>query len=152
MSYLGHALIENRNGLGVAASVTQATGTAEREAAVELIAKAGGANTARLTLGADKGYDTREFVAALRELLVTPHVAQNDTAKRSAIDGRTVRHAGYAVSKRKRKLVEEVFGWMKTVGLLRKVRHKGTVRLGWMFEFTAAAYNLVRMRTLLAAA
>lgn len=152
MAYLGHALIENRNGLVVAASVTQATGTAEREAAIALIAKAGGANTARLTLGADKGYDTQKFVAALRELHVTPHVAQNDTAKRSAIDGRTVRHAGYAVSQRKRKLVEEVFGWMKTVGLLRKVRHKGTVRLGWMFEFTAAAYNLVRMRTLMAAA
>ena len=152
MAFLGHALMENRNGLVVATTVTQATGTAERDAALTLIAKAGGAKTQRLTLGADKGYDTIGFVAQLRDLHVTPHIALNDTAKKSAIDGRTTRHAGYEVSQRKRKLVEEIFGWMKTVGLFRKTRHKGTVRVGWMFQFTAAAYNLVRMRNLLAAA
>lgn len=151
MAFLGHAVIENRHGLVVGTTVTQATGTAERDAAITLASGIGKLN-APITLGADKGYDTRDFVAELRALHVTPHVAQNATAKKSAIDGRTTRHAGYEVSQRKRKLVEEVFGWMKTVGLFRKTRHKGTERIGWMFEFTAAAYNLVRMRNLLAAA
>ena len=101
-----------------------------------------------VTLGADKGYDTRDFVAELRAEGVTPHVAQNTTHRRSAIDGRTTRHPGYAVSQQKRKLVEEIFGWLKTVALLRKTRHRGVRRVGWMFTFAAAVYNLVRIRNL----
>jgi hypothetical protein len=104
----------------------------------------------RLTVGADKAYDTRDFVRALRCLHVTPHVAQNQSHRSSAIDGRTTRHAGYALSRRKCKRVEEIFGWIKTVGLMRKTRHRGLARVGWMFTFTAAAYNLVRMRNLAA--
>ena len=104
-----------------------------------------------MTLGGDKGYDTRGFVGATRELNVTPHVAQNDRHRRSAIDKRTTRHEGYAVSQRKRKRVEEVFGWMKTVALQRKTRFRGMDRVGWMFTFAATAYNLVRMRNLQAA-
>ena len=105
----------------------------------------------RATLGADKGYDTAAFVAGLCTLGVTPHVAQHDTPRRSALDGRTTRHAGYAISQRKRKRVEEIFGWEKTIGLLDKLRHRGVNRVGWVFTFTAAAYNLVRIRNLLAA-
>ena len=107
----------------------------------------------RVTLGADKAYDVASFIEALRARQVTPHVAQYATTghRRSAIDGRTTRHAGYAISQRKRKLVEEVFGWMKTVGLLRKLRHRGRPRVDWCFTFTAAVYNLVRMRRLLEA-
>jgi hypothetical protein len=104
----------------------------------------------RVTLGGDKAYDTRDFVAEMRRLGVTPHVAQNTKGRRSAIDGRTTRHAGYAVSVRVRKRIEEVFGWMKTVGVLRKTRHRGNARVGWMFTFVAAAYNLVRIPKLLA--
>jgi len=106
----------------------------------------------RVTLGADKGYDTKAFVAALRELNVTPHVAQNTSGRRSRIDERTTRHHSYAISQRKRKRVEEVFGWIKTTAGLRKTRHRGRDRVGWMFTFAAAAYNLVRMRNLLVAA
>ena len=105
----------------------------------------------RITLGADRGYDTQSFVEACRALGVTPHVAQNKTNRRSRIDARTTRHAGYAESQKKRKRVEEVFGWMKTVGLMRKTRHRGRPKVGWMFTFTAAAYNLVRMRNLVPA-
>ena len=104
----------------------------------------------RVTLGADKAYDTRDFVAATRHLGVTPHVAQNTSGRRSAIDGRTTRHGGYEVSQRVRKRIEEVFGWIKTVGGLRKTRHRGTARVGWMFTLVAAAYNLVRLPKLLA--
>jgi hypothetical protein len=104
----------------------------------------------RLTLGGDRGYDTQVFVEQLRGLHVTPHVAQNTTNRRSAIDGRTTRHEGYAMSQRKRKRVEEVFGWMKTIALQRKTQFRGPDRVGWMFTFAAAAYNLVRMRNLLA--
>ena len=151
LSYLGHVLAENRHGLVVQTRVTQATGTAEREAAVKMIAaQAGGGR--RVTMGGDKGYDTREFVNDLRDLQVTPHVAQN--VKRhggSAVDKRTTRHAGYAISQRKRKRVEEVFGWLKTIGLLRQTRHRGRKRVSWMFTFAAAVYNLVRMRNLLGA-
>ena len=99
-------------------------------------------------MGADKAYDTREFVQSLRVLNAVPHVAQNRHGRKSAIDGRTTRHPGYAVSQRLRKRVEEIFGWMKTVGNLRKTRHRGIERVGWMFTLTAAAYNLVRMRNL----
>lgn len=151
MGFLGHALMENRNGLVFATTVTIASGTAERTAGITLISGVG-PHKKRVTLGADKAYDTIGFVAACRGLNVTPHVAQNDTNKASAIDGRTTRHAGYDVSRRKRMRVEEIFGWFKTVGLFRKTRHKGVPLVNWMFTFTAAAYNLVRMRNLLAAA
>jgi transposase len=149
LGYLGHVVTENRNGLVVDVRLTQATGTAERETALEMMAQRQAA--ARATLAGDRGYDTRGFVAGLRALDITPHVAQNDSNRRSAIDGRTTRHAGYALSQRKRKRVEEVFGWMKTVALQRKTRFRGTDRVGWMFTFAAAAYNLVRMRNLQAA-
>ena len=144
LSYAGHALIDNRHGLVVNAEATEATGTAERDAGVELAS----ALPDGATLGADKGYDTRAFVEALRSLGVTPHVAQNTSNRSSAIDGRTTRHAGYLVSQRKRKLIEEVFGWLKTVGLMRKLRHRGTLRVDWMFTFATAVYNLVRIRNL----
>jgi len=146
--YLGHVLTENRHGLVRDSWVTQATGVAEREAALKLVGSLGG--SARVTVGADKGFDTRDFVRDLRLMNATPHVAQNNTHRRSAIDGRTTRHAGYLVSQKKRKRIEEVFGWLKTIGLMRKTRHRGVERVGWMFTFAAAAYNLVRMRTLLA--
>jgi transposase len=148
--YLGHVLMENRHGLVVDTRVTHATGTAEREAALTMAEALPGQQ--RVTLGADKNYDTRDFVRELRELRVTPHVTQNTSGRSSAIDGRTTRHPGYALSQRKRTWVEEVFGWLKTVGLLRKTRHRGLARVGWMFTFAAAVYNLVRMRTLAATA
>ena len=149
LSYLGHVLTENRNGLVVEARVTMASGTAEREAALEMLeAQRGGR---RVTVGGDKGYDVQEFVADVRDLGVTPHVAQNNRNRRSAIDARTTRHAGYQTSQRKRKRVEEVFGWLKTVGLLRQTRYRGRERVGWMFTFATAVYNLVRIRNLTAA-
>ena len=138
--------MENRHGLVVNATVTPATGTAERDAAVALIEAQ--APTRRITLGGDKNDDTHQFVQDLRERQVTPHVAQHTTHRASAIDGRTTRHPGYAISQQKRKRVEEVFGWMKTVGLLRKVKLRGVQRVGWLFTFAAAVYNLVRMRNL----
>jgi transposase len=150
LCYLGHVLMENRHGLVVDTQVTHATGTAEREAALAMAEAIPGQQ--RVTLGADKNSNTRDFVRELRELRVTPHVAQNTSGRSSAIDGRTTYHPGYAVSQRKRKCVEEIFGWMKTVGLLRKTRHRGLARVGWMFTFAAAVYNLVRMRTLAAVA
>ena len=150
LCHMGHALMENRNGLVVDATLTTATGTAEREAAIAMVGDLpeGG----RITLGGDKAYDTQDFVAEMRRLGVTPHVSQNSKGRRSAIDGRTTRHAGYAVSVRVRKRIEEVSGWIKTVAGLRKTRHRGTVRVGWMFTFAAAAYNLVRIPNLLAGA
>jgi len=153
MAFMGHVLMENRNGLVVAAALTQATGTAEREAALALV---DGLNPkGRITLGADKAYDVRGFVGDLRARKVTPHIARDDhltkTGKRrtSAIDGRTTRHPGYAVSLRIRKRIEEVFGWAKTTGGLRKTRHKGTIRVGWVFTLTVAAYNLIRLPKLM---
>jgi transposase len=146
LSYLGHVLMENRHGLVVDAALTPATGTAERATAVAMAKDIPGRQ--RATLGADKAYDTREVVAELRAIEVTPHVAQNTSRRRSAIDGRTTRRAGYEVSQRLRKRGEEIFGWMKTIGLLRKTRHRGVARVGWTFTFTAAVYNLVRLRTL----
>jgi len=148
LCYMGHVLMENRNGLAVDARVSQATGKAEREKAVAMLARRPG--TSPITVGADKAYDTRDFVHATRTAGVIPHVAQNDTHRRSAIDDRTTRHEGYEISQRKRKRVEEIFGWGKTVGGLRKVRHRGEQLVSWMFTFTMAAFNLVRMRTLLA--
>ena len=147
LCYLGHVLMENRNGLIVKPKVTRASGTAEPDAALELVQAIG--TNRRITLAGDKKYDTRDFVDAARSLNVTPHVAQNDTNRRSAIDRRTTRHPGYTVSMRKRKRVEEIFGWMKTVALMRKTRHRGTRRVDWMFTFAAAAYNLTRMRNLM---
>jgi transposase len=149
LCHMGHVVMENRSGLVVAASATLATGTAEREAAEAMVGElpAGG----RITLGADKAYDTADFVAGMRQMDVTAHVAQNDKRRRSAIDGRTTRHAGYMMSLRVRKRIEEVFGWMKTVGGQRKTRYRGTARMGWMFTLAAAAYNLIRMPKLLAA-
>src|SRR6058998_2524334 len=144
--YTGHVLMENRNGLAVDGCVRRASGHAERAAALELLGARD--REGRVTLGADKGYDTRDFVTAVRLLGVTPHVAQNTTNRASALDGRTTRHAGYAVSQRRRKRVEEIFGWLKTVGLMRKTRYRGTRRVDWMFTFALAAYNLVRLRTL----
>ena len=146
LCYMGHVLMENRHGLVVDGRLTQATGDAEREAAramAEVIPGQG-----RVTLGGDKAYDTAPFVEDLRALNVTPHVAQNTTGRRSAIDGRTTRHPGYAASLKARKLVEEVFGWIKTVATMRKTRFKGRDRVGWSFLFALAAYNLVRMRKL----
>jgi transposase len=149
LAFAGHLLTENRNGLVVDVRLTQATGTAERDAAVEIMQQKPASK--HVTLGGDKGYDTQAFVAKMRELKVTPHVAQNTTNRKSALDARTTRHEDYTVSQRKRKRVEEVFGWMKTIALQRKTRFRGTDRVGWMFTFAAAAYNLVRMRNLQAA-
>ena len=146
LSYAGHVLMENRNGLVVNVRLTQATGTAEREAAVEMVDDIPGPKP--VTVGADKNYDAEAMVQQLRERKATPHVAQNQERRRSAIDSRTTRHPGYQISQRARKKVEESFGWMKTVGLLRKLRHRGLERVGWIFTFTAAAFNLVRIRNL----
>jgi transposase len=147
LCFMGHVITENRHGLVVATATTRATGTAEREASVEMIKRVKRAR--RSTLGGDKNYDTGEHVKALRKLEVTPHVAQNNKNRRSAIDARTTSHRGYEVSQRKRKCVEQVFGWGKVVGPIRKAKHRGVERVGWMFTFTQAAYNLVRMRSLL---
>ncbi len=146
LAYQGHVLMENRHGLAVEGCVTRASGYGERAAALEMLGHV--ATTHRVTVGADKGYDTRDFVEALRLVQVTPHVAQNVSRRSSAIDRRTTRRAGYEVSQWKRKRVEEIFGWLKTVGLLRKTRHRGRARVSWMFLFSLAAYNLVRIRNL----
>lgn len=148
LAYCGNVIIENRNGLVVDTELVQPSGTAERAAARLMAERIEG--TERVTIAADKAYDTKDFVAEMRNLNVTPHVSQNEKRPGgSAIDGRTTRHTGYQLSQRKRKRIEEVFGWMKTVGMLRKTRHRGVFKVGWVFTFTAAAYNLVRMRNLL---
>jgi transposase len=143
LAFLGHILLDNRHGLVANICAPAATGTAERDAAVLLVEASAPPGS---TLGADKGYDVASFVAAVRDLGVTPHVAQK--RRGSAIDGRTTRHAGYAISQQKRKLVEQVWGWMKTVGLLRKLRHRGGELVDWTLTFTATAFNLIRMRNL----
>jgi transposase len=150
LCHMGHVLTENRNGLVVEAELTKATGTAEREAARTMVDDLQAEH--RITVGADKAYDSSDFVADMRRLGVTPHVSQNTKGRRSAIDGRTTRHPGYAISQRKRKRIEEVFGWMKAAAGFRKTRHRGTARVGWMFTLNAAAYNLVRLPKLLGAA
>jgi transposase len=150
LSYLGHVLMENRNGLLVRTMVTQADGTAERDAALLMAWKISGNQP--ITLGGDKNYDTRDFVDTLREMKITPHVAQNNTHRSSAIDGRTTRHQGYEISQQKRKRVEQSFGWMKMVGLLRKVKLRGIRKVSWWFTFVGAAYNLTRLRRLRAEA
>jgi hypothetical protein len=151
MAYCGNVIIENRSGLVIDTELLQCNGTAERDAAMVMAERIDGAK--RVTIAADKGYDTKEFVGEMRGMNVTPHVSQNHNRPGgSAIDQRTTRHAGYQVSQRKRKRIEEVFGWLKTVGMLRKTRHRGIFKVGWVFTFAASAYNLVRMRKLLPAA
>ena len=149
LCFIGHGLMENRSGLVVDACLTLADGHAERVAALHMIEPRADRPTA-ITLGADKGYDAEDFVNELRSMRVTPHVAQNVTGRRSAIDRRTTRHGGYAVSQRIRKRIEEAFGWIKTVAGQSKTRFRGRDRVGWAFTFAAAAYNLVRLPRLLA--
>ena len=147
LSYSGNLLVENRNGLIVKAMVWEASGTAERDTALVMLEQIAG--TKRVTVGGDKGFDTAGFIAECRHMRVTPHVAQNDGRRGgSAIDQRTTRHQGYRVSQKKRKRIEECFGWLKTIALLRKVRHRGLYKVDWMFTFACAAYNLVRLRNL----
>lgn len=146
LCYMGHVLIENRHGFVVTTQLTHATGRAEWEAAAAMVRRVAGRQ--RITVGGDRYYDDRGCVAALRALHATPHVAQKG---HTALDARTTRHPGYAVSQRCRKRVEEVFGWLKTIGVLRQTRHRGLQRVGWMFTFATAVYNLVRLRTLAAA-
>jgi hypothetical protein len=146
LSYNGNVLMENRNGLVADVEVLPATGIAEPVAALMMIESLAGDHT--VTVGADKAYDNQRFVTEARNLNAKPQVAQNNKHRKSAIDGRTTRHAGYAVSQHKRKRVEEIFGWMKTVGGMRKLRHRGLELVRWMFTFSAAAYNLVRIRNL----
>jgi transposase len=151
LCYLGHAVSENRHGLVVDACVTQANGTAERSAAIEMLRDLSG--LARCTVGADKAYDTRDFVAGIREINMTPHVAQIiDRRGGSAIDERTTRHVGYALSLRARKLIEEIFGWSKDIGLLRRPKFRGRDKIEFAALLTFTGYNLVRMRNLLAPA
>jgi len=147
--FMAHALMENRNGMLTDFQVSQATGTAERDAVPELVDQARERRFRPMTVGGDKNYDTRDCVAAMRERGVTPHVAQNTSRRASAIDGRTTRHPGYALSQRARKRVEEIFGWMKTVGGFRRTRYKGLDRTGLAGYLVATAYNLVRMAKLL---
>ena len=149
LSFMGHVLMENRSGLVVDVMLTQATGRAEREAALSMLDRLA-LRQRRRTLGADKGYDTRDFVQDLRRRNVTPHVSQNQSGRRSAIDGRTTSHGGYRVSQRLRKRVEEIFGWTKTVGGGRKLRYIGVQRNRLWAELTATAYNLVRLVKLIA--
>ena len=149
LCYIGHGLMENRSGLIVDTRLTRVSGHAERLAALEMIEPWGDRSSA-VTLGADKGYDARDFVMELRELNVRPHLAHNTSNRRSAIDRRTTRHPGYAVSQRIRKRIEEAFGWIKTVAGMRKTRFRGRERVDLAFTFAAAAYNLVRLPRLLA--
>jgi len=148
LSYSGNLQVENRHGLIVNAELLQANGRAERDAALLMLEQVPG--DGRVTVGGDKGFDTSEFVAECRHMNVTPHVAQN-TGRRggSAVDARTTRHSGYAVSQKKRKRIEECFGWLKDIALLRKLKHRGLFKVAWIFTFAAAAYNLVRMRKLI---
>jgi hypothetical protein len=148
LCYMGHLMTENRNGLIVDARATEANGTAERATALDMIEDNAGPGS---TVGADKNYDTSGFVSGCRERGCTPHVAQNNTFRRSAIDGRTTRHPGYRISMTNRKRIEEPFGWMKTTGGLRKTRHRGRALVDWFFVLTATAYNLVRIPRILAA-
>jgi transposase len=157
LCFMGHALMENRNGLIVQAHLGQASGTAERETAIDMLNRHSPGSTHRITLAADKGYDAASFVAELRQMAVTPHIARNDAPtktgkrRRTTIDARTTRHAGYAISQRVRKRIEEAFGWAKTIAGLAKTKLRGTERNAFKFTFTMAAYNLVRMPRLLAA-
>ena len=148
LCHMAHALMENRSGLIVETETTIADGHAERCAALAMITRRCPGEQ-QITLGADKGYDTSDFVEDLRAMKVTPHVAAK--IKGSALDGRTTRHAGYAVSQRKRKLIEEAFGWGKTIGTAAKTMLRGIARVGFQFTLNMAAYNLARLPKLLAA-
>jgi transposase len=150
LAFLGHAMMDNRHGLVIDTRLTEANGRAEREAALAMAAHLPGGDK-RITLGADKGYDTLDFVQGLRQRFVTPHVAQNTSNRSSRIDERTTRHDGYVLSQKKRKLVEQVFGWIKTTAGLRQTKHRGRERVSWMFTFATAAYNMVRMRNIMEA-
>jgi transposase len=152
LSFLGHVVMDNRHGIVVGTSYTQAKGTAERSACTAMMKQVKGKRKGRLTVGLDKNYDTADCVQDLRRMNITPHAAQN-TKRRggSALDERTTRHPGYAISQRKRKLVEEAFGWLKTVGLLRKIKYKGRELGEWMFTFANAVYNLIRIRNIIIA-
>ena len=148
LSYSGNLQVENRHGIIVNAEVLEANGRAERDAALVMLEEVPG--DSRITVAGDKGYDTAEFVAECRHMNVTPHVAQNTGRPGgSALDSRTTRHASYAISQKKRKRIEECFGWLKDVALLRKLKHRGLFKVGWIFTFAAAAYNLVRLRNLI---
>ena len=151
LCFMGHALMENRNGLVVDACLTEANGHAERIAALHMIEPRGD-RPRPITLGADKAYDAEDFVNELRSMNATPHVAQNANGRSSAIDGRTTRHAGYAVSQRIRKRIEEAFGWIKTIADQERTKFRGCARVGWAFTFAAAAYNLARLPKLMEAA
>jgi transposase len=145
LSYLGHVLVENRHGLIAAAMATQADGMAERDAALLMADDLQTGRSRRITMGADKAYDTQDFVSTIRELQVTPHVIQNTSNRRSAIDKRTTRHPGYKISLSKRWLVEKPFGWLKQIGPLKKVRLRGLAKVDWLFVFSCAAFNLLRI-------
>ena len=150
LAYLGHALVENRNGLIAAAMVTQADGYAEREAALLMLADKQQGRSRRITVGADKAYDSKDFVKAARKLNVTPHVSKNDNGRRSNMDGRTTRHEGYAISLSCRWLVEKGFGWLKETGPVRQVKVRGLHKVDWVFVFSCAAHNLLRLPRLIA--
>jgi transposase len=150
LSYMGHVLMENRNGLAINAEATQSTGTAEREASIEMLEESK-PKKKKATLAGDKNYDTAKHVENLRSNNTTPHVAQNNTNRKSAVDGRTTRHKGYEISQRKRKQVEEIFGWTKVIGNVKKLKHKGLEMADWMFTLNIAGYNLVRLIKLIPA-
>src|SRR5262249_10037978 len=145
LSYLGHILMENRSGLPVAARVTGAAPQGEWEAALEMGKECSG-GTRRITVAADKAYDDGEYLRRCRELHITPHVQKHESDKRrSNLDGRTTRHEGYRISIKKRKRIEHIFGWLKTIALMRKVRHRGRTLVQWMFTLAVSGYNLIRM-------
>lgn len=150
LSYLGHALVENRNGLIAAAMVTHADGTAERDAALLMLYQKQKQRTRRITMGADKAYDAEDFVRTARELNVTPHIVPNDNHRRSNLDRRTTRHRGYALSLSRRWLIEKGFGWLKQTGPLRQVKLRGLPKVDWLFVFSCAAHNLLRLPKLMA--
>jgi transposase len=145
LAYLGHALVENRNGLIAAAMATQADGFAEREAALLMLKEKQQDRSRRITVGADKAYDAKDFVEAARKLNVTPHITKNDKGRRSNMDGRTTRHPGYAISLSCRWLVEKTFGWLKQIGPLHEVKLRGLHKVEWLFVFGCAAHNLLRL-------
>ncbi len=145
LSYLGHVLVENRNGLIASAMVTHADGLAERDAALLMLAQKQEGRSRRITVGADKAYDSKDFVSTVRELNVTPHVAKNDKGRSSNLDRRTTRQPGYAVSLSRRWLIEKGFGWLKQTGPLRQVKLRGLEKVDWLFVFSCAAHNLIRL-------
>ena len=150
LAYLGHTLVENRNGLIAAAMVTQADGYAEREAALLMLQEKQKDSKRRITVGADKAYDTKDFIAATRELNVTAHVTRNEKGRRSNLDRRTTRHPGYAISLSRRWLIEKGFGWLKQTGPMRQVKLRGLHNVDWLFVFSCAAHNLMRLPRLIA--